>query len=443
MINHKFLVPEFRVAGLEFMDFQSQDFFNEMVALLEPYVSNGKLHDLPDAVHGVIKKYCGFENLNFNLLDYGNLAIDTGYVSPGNILNSKGIEFYFPKSQTNLYRWFTQNKANLLLGSIDFKTGKVGGAYAKMPFEIYINTNLDEFMGEGLETDVLVERLVGFLTHELGHAFSGIFAIHRAVMDSYAITAAVHWMANESYGESKVAIIKDTLKLMEIDEKQVKDLQKIAECDDQEIVITSLAKLAKQRTQMNSQSLGVDMMNSEVLADVYAIRMGCDKRLIEGLRAMEEQYSRGEVFSILGSSVIFGCIAVSMAPIMGVFIGSVIGVSMILSIAAFNARMSSDIYDTPYRRMLNAQQEAIARLKQNKRLSNTDKRKMIADIENNAQHLKAMKNIFEDTGVQRFMTWMFSPGDSRFNALEHYTKILLNNEMSVLNSKIQLLGKED
>lgn len=441
MINNKFLVPQFKVAGLEFMDFQSKDFFNEISAVLSPMVVDGQLQEVPAAAHRVIEKYCGFANLKFNLIDYGNLAIDTGYVSPGNILNSKGIEYYFPKGQTNLYRWFTQNQSNLLRGSIDYKTGKVGGAYAQIPFEIYINTDLKSFIpGDDLTDHTIAEMLACFLTHELGHAFSGLYAIHRYLMDSYAITSAIHWLSNQEYGQTQVMIYKDAVRLLDIEEKQVKDLQKIAESGDEEIIVASLTKLCKQRAQMNSQSLGVDEMNSEVLADVYAVRMGCDKHMIEALKRMEDAATQGIGLYILFTSIITAGWITLFIPAMPVFLGVFALVAALSSFSYFNLFMTSDIYDTPYRRMLNVFQEQIARIKQMKNLSSSDRRKMLVDLDASLKTLKEQKPFFEDTGVQRIMQWMTGYGTSNFDSLEHYTKILLNNEMTLVNAKIQSLG---
>lgn len=440
MINNKFLAPQLQIAGLEFMDFQSKDFFKEMVATFAPMVVDGHLQEVPSAAHRIIEKYCGFANLKFNLIDYGNLAIDSGYVSPGNILNSKGIEYYFPKGQTNLYRWFTQNQSNILRGSIDFKTGKVGGAYADIPFEIFINTDLTSFIsGDDLDDHTITEMLVGFLTHELGHAFSGIFAIHRFLMDSYAVTAALHWLSHQEYGQTEVAIYKDACRLMDIEEKQIKDLQKIAESGNEEMIVISLSKLAQQRTQMNSQSLGVDEMNSEVLADVYAVRMGCDKHLIEALKRMDDSTFENIGLSILINSLMTAIFFTAFAPLVGVFVGVFVLSAAFMALMTFNMTLSSDIYDTNYRRMLNVHQEQIARLKQSKHVSPNDKRKMIADLDRNLKIIKENKPFFEDTAVQRVMQWLFQSSTSNFDALEHYTKILLNNEMSVVNAKIQEL----
>lgn len=440
MINNKFLEPPLQIAGLEFMDFQSRDFFNEMVALFEPMVVDAQLSEIPMGIHEVIKKYTGFENFNFNLIDYGNLAIDAGYVSPGNILNSKDIEYFLPKSQTNLYRWFTQNQASFMRGTIDFKTGKVGGAYATMPFEIYINYDLTSFMAKNDDLK-MVEQLIAFITHEIGHAFSGIFSIHRFLMDSYAITSAVHFMSGAEHGEAEVAIYKDALRLMEIDERQVKDLKKIAESGDTELIVTSLNKLAQQRTQMNSRSLGVDLMNSEVLADVYAIRMGCDKSLIEGTKGLNDSFLMESLFGILASSVIMSVMTASVIPVIGVVAGVFFLSTALFSLMTFNITMTADIYDTPYRRILNMHQEQIQRLKQMKNLSDRDRRQMLKDLDNNLKIVKSEKPFFEDTGVQRMLNWMFSEGTPRYDALEHYTKIMLNNEMTIVSNKVQLLGK--
>lgn len=440
MINSKFLAPALNVAGLEFMDFQSHNFFNEMVQELEPCVTDGELYTVPSSLNAVIKKYTGFENIKFNLIDYGNLAIDTGYMSPGNILNSKGIEHFLPKGQSTLYRWFNQNRANFLRGSIDFKTGKVGGAYGTMPLNIYINRYLKEFIGSG-KTDIeYVEKIACFLTHELGHAFSGCYGMHRVITDSYAISATIHWMSNAEYGEATVAIIKDAAKIMDIEFKQIKDLEKIAATEDVETVVIALTKLAEQRNQLNTQSLGVDLMNAEVLADVYAVRMGCDKNMIESIREIEGDSC--VALQILTTAIVTSLFSWAFFPTMGVLaIGFLLGFFMgTISYLAYT--LTSDIYDTTYRRMLNIHQEQLARLKQSKHISDSDKRKLLAELDKGLKQLNDAKPILEDTAVQRAMTWLFSPGTARFDALEHYTKILLNNEMSMVNAKFQLLGKE-
>lgn len=444
MINSKFLAPPLRVAGLEFMDFQSSNFYKELVTIVTPLVVDGHLSKLPKKLNDVIKKYTGFENITFLPTDKGNLSIDTGYISPGNVLDLKGIQYYYPKSQSTLYRWFRSNQANFMYGTLDLTTGKVGGAYSTFPFHIFFNRDLNTWMSDTPGQDqIKAERWCTFLVHELGHAFAGILAIHRAVVDNYAITSAVHWMSDAEYGQSHVAIYEDALRLMEIDKKHVKDLKRIAEEGSTEVIITSLTKLAQQRTQFNSQSLGVGRMNSETLADVYAVRMGCDKRLIEGVKGMHDSYDRLEGIFVVLFSLVMGGFAMIAMPAIAAFMATAFFTSLATSAVMLGAKLVPTEYDTPYRRLLTVYQEQILRLKSSQHISDADKRKMLADLDEAKAIVDSAKHFFEDTAIQRLWLQMYLPGNTRFDQLEHYTKMVLNNEQSVVNAKFQLLGKKD
>ncbi len=59
MIDISFLRPA-KVGGMEFMDFQYTNFFDELSGAFDDVITEGVLTEIPDAVLGLVRKYSGF-----------------------------------------------------------------------------------------------------------------------------------------------------------------------------------------------------------------------------------------------------------------------------------------------------------------------------------------------------------------------------------------------
>lgn len=440
--NIKFLTKEL-VAGLEFMKFQNNSFFNELSGYLENHIdSSGRIDDIDAKFNEIIERHTGFANIKVNLESYGNLAIDAGYISPGNLFNVDGIEQYYPRSESSLYRWFKDNKTQFFLGEIDYATGKVSGAYSQIPFKMYINYQTSEYIDESFLKKYghsLHEALAAFIVHELGHGFGGVMMIHQKVSDNFHVRTALHFLANAEYVKDRVAIIKDFTQLTDTELKDVKDLDRLVTDNDPNTYVVYLSKLTSMRDVNNSAGLGVRQMNSEVIADAYSIRMGCDKAMIAGLSSMHKLFERQNCFLTLA---VTGLLAIKL-----IASGAAVAPALLIAggfFAFFGAVHSigktlPDIYNAPYRRAMNILQEQIQRIKQNKHYTNEEKSKLLADVNANLQIAEEMKPFFEGTGVQRFFGWMTTAGKFKYVDLEYYTQNINSHSVSLLGNEFRNL----
>lgn len=439
MINLTFLRAQHPVHGLEFMDFQSHDFYKELHDIFSSVIKNRVLQELPYDINRCIEKYTGFSNIVFHLEDQGNLAIDSGYTSPGNLFNNDGIEHWLPKSQTTLYRWYKENKTSLFKGDIDFRTGKVSGDYATLEYNIYINRYLDDYLNKVKVTDDLAASLSCFLVHELGHCFSACFGIHRAMTEAIAIQSMVHWLSDSKYGQSTVAVIKDTLDMLEVDKSLIKDVEKL-ESQGLEAAVLYVTKLNNVQNQMNTRSLGVALMNSEVIADLYAIRMGCDKKMVAGLA----NFVPGWGVTVANYTLLFLMLTSTMLSVLaplgpiGIAISFALGGSF-TALIGLAGSLTSGIYNTDYRRMLNVMQEQIKRIKVAKNITPALRAEYLKRASESLEVIQKYKPMFEDTVVQRLVGFITDGHQFKYQQIEHYTQMIANNEMTLLNERVQQL----
>lgn len=435
MINIKFLRTQKPVHGLEFMDFQNKDFYNQMVDLLSPVIANNTLHEIPEQLNECIAKYTGFKNITFHLVEWGNVGIDTGFMSPFNIFNNKDIDIVLPKSQTTLFRWFKENKKNLLKGTIDFSTGKVGGDYSTLPMNIYINKHVSEYM-RGVKPEELSGALATTFAHELGHGFSAVMGIHQSMVNNIAIRAMLHFMSDSKYGQATVGVVKDTLGILEVDKSLYRDIEKMITDDDKEAALIYVSKLKANQDQMNTRSLGVKEMNSEVIADLYAVRMGCDKHMVNHLKGLHLSLAKKITFLWFPWLAMTSILTIIGVPVLAAATGASVGV---IYLALASTLLSSE-YNTDYRRLLNIFQEQIQRVKSDKFLSPKEKAEYVRMVNEAVQVLKEVKPFFEDTGMQRLIGWLNEGDNFKQQQLEHYTQIVANNQMTLLNEQIQQLS---
>lgn len=441
MIDIKFL-DRHHVTGLEFLDFQSGGFFNELVSAFDEVINNNALHEIPDRLSGIIYKYSGFKNVEFELIDYANLAIDAGFINPGNVFNIDSIEDYFPRSESTLYKWYRSNKNTFLKGGVDYANGKVTGDYSELPFNVFINRNLTSYINKAFLEKYKVsysEALSAMLIHEIGHAFGGVSMIHTLAEDNIIARAAVGFFSKAKNTEQKVTVVKNAADLIDPDNKlNKKTIEAIADGDQVGELVVCLNKVAGTRTTRRSLSLGVPKMSSEVIADAYSARMGCPKSLAVGLGAV---YRQGDIQIRLFSSVVSVLMGVYLAGATGA-----LGLLFVPSIAFgflyllyYFGNATPDTYNSEYRRILNILQEVIANIKQNTTASPGEKKRALANAETIMKVLQERKPWIEDTGFQSFFNWLTNGSDAKYINIEHYTQSLANHKVNLLTSKLSNL----
>lgn len=452
MISIDFL--NFKVAGLEFIDFQNTNFYEELTLAVSECieeVDGNKIltNSFTKKILPVIEKFTGFSNIKISLEDKGNLAVDTGYFSPGNVLNNKGIENFLKPNKTTLYRWFTQNKEKVFLGGIDYKTGKVNGSFKTVPVKMFVNKNIeDTFPGDkvskfGVEVAGII---AGAVAHELGHVFGGCMMLHTACSDNLVARSSLEFYKQAERVEERVVVLRDAASLLELEPAKQKELEAIAQSGKDENFIVYFNKLITQRNQKRSLSLGVENMSSEVVADMYAMRMGCGKGIIAAVSILTDIGKIRTVCNSLMTAALITAVAT------GLFAGSVVVGTLVLGtgflvtwlgaifsvsfIFSYFTKGYSGEYNSDYRRIDDLARQIVARVKEDPNVSPADKVELTKELDNLLALGKKVKPWYEGDVLYRFMGWVFSGSDFKLSEIEHYTQAVSNHQINLLSSKI-------
>lgn len=453
MISMDFLSK--RVAGNEFIDFQSDEFYQKLKACLTSHItyegSKARLSkDCELEVLGLIREYVGFKNITVKFMDVGNLYIDAGYMAPGHVLNNAGVDALLKPTQTTLYRWFEENKVKVFKGGVDYKTGRVFGSFCDVPLEMGINRNITDYFSMEVVAkwgEDIPGALAGGLTHELGHAWSACMMLMTCVKDNLVARTALEHYRNVKRPEDRVVVLKDTAVLLDIKPAELAELKALAAKDGDEHFFLYFTKLKAQRDSQRALSVGVTEMTSEVVADMYAIRMGCHKGIVAGIASLVDK----GVIRIFMDSLVFGIlIALTLAwPIiilstvmaltaagMGVVFITVAAVAGVLS---YFGRGYSGVYNADHRRLEDAMRQLIAKLKETKKLPAKEQAELIQIITQLYDKLKELKPWFDNTVIYRSLGWLFSGSDFKLKEIEHHTQTLNNHELTALGHQLKAL----
>ena len=456
MIDINFLEP-WKVQGLEFMDFQNRNFYHELRDLFELYITrDGKKVILKGSVekdlYTIAERHTGFSNLKLKMVDWGNFAVDTAYFNPKNILNSEAAEDYFSPTDSTLGKWFAKNRNKVFKGGVDRRTGKVTGAFADLPVELYINRDLTDTFPEDMvkkyNTDY-ASLVAGVIVHEFGHVFGGCVMLTQTAEDNFIIKAAIEGMRQVQRKEDAVVIIKDATKLLELDpvaDKEVFDLLDGKNKD--EVTLMYFTKMLTQRNTRRALSLGVPYMTSEVLADAYAIRMGCDRGLMPALAILYSQGRSGIIvtgiwitlfWTVIGQFLTgFITTIIKVWGIKGVLI-YLLTMVVIESLVMYLSMSYSGTYNSDFRRYDDALRQLIARFKEDKNMSSSERSLALAELEKYLEIAKSMKPIIDNTVIFRTVGWLFNGSDFKRTEFEHYTQVLANHEVNLLGAKFEKL----
>lgn len=432
--------------GLEFMDFQNDSFFKELTSHLTQYINNGILDPtVEDGLMPLIEKYTGFNNIDLNIGPHANLGVDTGYFSPNNVLNNAGLDGLYPSNQTTLFRWFKENKATIFKGEISYTTGKVSGGFKSVPVQLFIEANLTSIFSPKLleKFDVtLAEVTAGAIVHELGHIFGGCMMMFTTLKDNLLLKAGLRSYKNATTDKERLVVLRDARSLLEVDNKD-KALEEISKSDKEEVFILYFNKLLTQRNEVRSLSMGVTEMSSEVIADMYSMRMGCGKGIIGAvgvlitgnvlrstLSGIFAGIYYGVMFMMIGMATSGVLVLWVLIPILGV-LGLILG---------YFSPAFSGIYNADHRRFDDLIRQSIDQFKTAKNVPSKERAETLAFLEQLIELNKSFKPWYENTIVRRFMGRVFATGDFRVSEVEHYLSVLSNHEINLLSDKLKTIA---
>ena len=453
MISMDFLTRD--VSGLEFMEFQDTDFYKKLSTHLEGYIdASGVLSkDCAKGTSELIAEYCGFKNIKFTFQEKDNLAVDVAYFSPNHVLNNPLVDELLKSTNTTLYRWFKQSKEKVFKGTIDYRTGKVAGSFETIPVELFINKNLNvTFPNDKIDKFgvPLAGVLAGAIAHEMGHVFGGCMMLLTVCSDDLLAKSALRHYKAANLPEERVMVLRDVASLLEVPEPKLDALRELAQNPDEQIAQMYFNKLLTQRNTQRSLSVGVERMSSEVIADMYAIRMGCDKGVIAAIGILVDHGCIKAFLNSLLTAVVFYVVAGFLgAPFIVAL--SATGVSFavlngfgylflaFMFVTDYFGKGYSGAYNADHRRFDDAVRQMIAKVKEDKRVRGSEKAVLVKEVEHLLEINKQLKPWWDNTVIHRMMGWVFSQGDFKLVEVEHYTSVLANHELNLLSGKLSAL----
>lgn len=439
-----------KLSGLEFMDFVTNNFADELTAAIEPHVTINRAEEtvlngsVKEAILPVIEKYTGFKNITVEMMDFANFMVDVGYLSPGNILNIKGIEDWFDVTDSTLSQWYSKNKGKMFKGTIDYRTGKVGGAYAELPIKLYLGRPVGDIFkrSEVKKLNISVATMIAAcIAHEMGHCFSACSTVDTTANDNFVIRGALATLGAANTKEKRVAVIRNAAVLLGGDINTRDNVEAMVEDEDRvnDIVIYFNALISRRNTR-RALSLGVDQMSSEVLADMYAIRMGFDR----GITATLKIFAAGRVGNIAQSTGVMSLLVaiafIQFAPIAPLLYLGIIAAGFLVSFVFVYGVMSySGDYNSPFRRFEDAVRQLIAKLK-TMELTGKERLEIAERAAALLKQCEELRPIIAGTVLDRALGRLIQGSDFKYQEFEHFSQVIANNELEILNVKIANLS---
>lgn len=446
MLDIDFIKPDvplqFKLGGLEFMDsVRERNVYETLSQAFDEVLVKKDLgkHGTWDMLEWgksekeVISKIIMAETgLLVNFVDSGELgmAINSGFLAPGAVLNNKDVEKIVDGKYSSISQAMKVLNADVLRGWVDVKTGRVGGDFSKVQFDLYINnlpglffntdflTKYNLSMGQALATAVI---------HEMGHPFSGFYFLVRQTTDTILVSLTSRMMMEAPASNRRVAIYKEFAKELGIPDRI--DEQAIGGMDDEGNITAFLNKMVANRNIRSTLSLGVADRSSEAYADMFAMKMGCPKALVLMLRSITGPGVPLWLHMFIWIPTLsflpwLGIAAIPLA-LAGFFQGSLLLYLDLVYHAAPN-----DTYDNPYRRVKAVLREYAAEVAATPGNS-ADKALLLKKAKEVEALVEEQKHFMEGTAMQRFAGWMVSGSDFKAAEFDHYTQELLNHNLSL------------
>lgn len=165
-------------------------------------------------------------------------------------------------------------------GTIDYKTGKVGGIFSKIPIDIKLGLNL--FTEDFLHA----EEIAAVLLHELGHGRTYFIHLGTTVISALHAGAAAREVIGTSDIEQRVKIISETERALgtEIPNREEIARMNAKQSADglQMVIISHVAE--KQRSETGHRIY--EMRACEQIADEFAAKHGAGRSLVTALDKM-------------------------------------------------------------------------------------------------------------------------------------------------------------
>lgn len=409
-----------RTVGQETIDQQSDAFKKALMIKLEDYINLSE-KDLLDTAESkdladIIKSFTGMSvHVQFSKLATHMVPLD---VKANNILINKAVRKWFTNSVGMAAINAGKGTTSIL---VDLEKGKITGALIEYRFTLNIGT---EVMNGKFTTG----ELAAIILHEVGHAFTYLEYIVRAITTNQVMEGVAKELAGTNDIKKREAILvsaKQALRLKDL------DAASLAACEDNKVVEYTLISSTITEPDSQSGSSIYDENSFEMLADQYAARNGAGRDLVTALdklhKSRQVKYisyrSTGEYLFVEALKVVM--LVVGMAnpvSLSGVIFKSLSWWGFMFMLAADS---HTTIYDRPERRLTRIRQQVLDRLKNYKGAISKE------EEDNLLEDLKVIDKITEDVKDKRQLLSYLGALFSRAHR-ERYKQEQLQKELESL-----------
>ena len=361
--------------------------FNAMVELIDgfqntPNFTTKQIKYSP--MSDLIMKYTG---LNIDFDDYLKQDHDAFVTIPDINKNSVLWNDIAPVVFKNMDFKALSSKYDELNGSVNLKTSKVSGIFSKFKTTIGLGNG---FWKKNELIVVSPQEVAAVILHELGHVFTSYLFLLEAVKTNIVLSSLNRENFFNCPKDKKIKLLKELEETMDI---RVDDKETLAVCEDK-IVYSVLISNAITTRRSELKTPTYDERTMEFVCDQFAAMHGAGAYLVTGLQKILVKYGvlYDRKMSVVKITLLycatlysysFGTLVIIRRVGIARYLAGML--SFILSIAGFITiailpLITPNLYDPPLIRFNKIKEQYVNALR-DRSLSNSDKQRLIKDIE--------------------------------------------------------------
>jgi hypothetical protein len=334
-------------------------------------------------------------------------------------------------------------EADVVYGTFDLKSGKVGGGFSKLAHTMRITSGL-LFDPE----EYTAGECSAILLHEIGHAFTTMAATGLIDRTVHVLLEAAMDYEKADNDIAKIAILRKCADIAHLTEKEIQDIVKNGSTKSMVLLVAAKASGAVRET------LGLKNYSDrecESLADQFAVRHGAGLDLASGLHKMYRKYSNrtvGERILDLSINVLIGmfftilrypsAIKYPLLVVAGIlssmWFAFVVTVAFILIFSIIFGY--NNTYDDPLNRIRAIRREMIAGLR-TAPLKPDERRQLLAHIDAVDRKLDELPKLGKLTDeTTRFIYGTLMSGMNREMRSMRELESMLNNDLHLAHARL-------
>lgn len=347
------------------------------------------------------------------------------------------------------------------VGSVDLKTSKVHGLFAKEYAFISVGWVF-------LVTDILTdEEVAASLCHEIGHVFTNFEFVADLVTFNHTLRALVNTTVSKIPTSQKTVIFKEILEGEEL--SQIVDAKELAKLQSPNAVAAWVGEAKLRKIQSEYGLDQYDMTTNEGLADQFASRHHFNKALVSGLvkiiavggedikaksirqAALEKARVVSAIFAggFLGAGAIGGLAGIPVLTGVAIVSGIVAFAAKIWSFTLGGATTSvnvtqESIHDSGITRLRRLKEDMITKIKDPK-LPKDEVQEALSCIAQVDRYLEGVKKFEGSTLDQVFFNGLFIIEKAfvkrdKQEIIARQLEELMNNDLFVRASELKLIA---